>query len=125
MEWITVEHSNKHPQKSFVTFKPKLNRVYFSKKLLHNYFNDYQYVIFRVAKESQVISFQPIAEKNDMTFKLIMARKGDVINGADVSCKEMFKYDFMPKKTTRFIAEWKPKIEWLIINFNGGDNNVK
>jgi len=119
MEWETVKHANKHPQKSFITLKPKLNRIYFSKKLLHDYFNDYQYVILRVAKKTQIISFQPVAQANDMTFKLIIAQKEDIINGADVSCKEVFKYKFMPKKTTRFIAEWKPKIEWLIINLNG------
>lgn len=124
MEWKTLKHSNKHTQQPFVSFKPKWDRVYFSKKLLHDYFNNYQHIILRVAEKTRLVSFQPVAEKTDTTFKLIITRKGSITSGADISCKGVFKYKFMPKKTTRFIPHWDPKIEWLTINLNGkGENN--
>ena len=59
------------------------------------------------------------------TFKIIKTGRNGYLGGGDIHAKELFKHSFIPKKNTRFKPHWKPRIEWLMINLNGGDNNAR
>ena len=124
MSWETLKKTKQgRPPKSFVTFKPKDYKLYLSTQLLRDYFNDYNYVIIRVDKISHLIAIQSIAKKDKDTFKIIKTGRAGYPNGGDIHAKKLFEYDFIPKKNTKFKPHWDSKIKWLIINFNGGDNN--
>ncbi len=128
MTWETVKKTKQgRPPKSFITFKPKDYKIYLSTQLLNDYFNDYNYVIIRVDKISHLIAIQSVAKQDKNTLKIIKNGRNGYLGGGDIHAKELFKYDFIPKKNTKFIPHWKPKIEWLIIDFNnnGGNNNER
>lgn len=130
MSWETArKYSRKKCKQPKITISTKTNTLYFNSYIRNHILGDREKIIARYNKESKMMAFQPIYayEGDKMEVYKVNYPNTSRHRGALMSINNILsQFDVEIKERTTFIAEWKPKIEWLIINLNdnGGDNNV-
>ena len=123
MEWKTATKRNHDDSPPKITISPETHVIYFNRYILEHIFGDRKMVIVRYDKESEMMAFQPVYEgdKKEL-YKLHKQERG--LAGTRLYGKNLLsQFGIKVKHKLTFQPRWDSKIEWLIINLNGGDDN--